>query len=55
MPCEKLKKITEYDALLDCPICGADAISPCSIDDPNNENLGIELWLKAHKEREIDD
>lgn len=34
-----------------CPVCNAEPLQLCSIPDPEQEGLGIELIRKVHKER----
>jgi hypothetical protein len=40
-----------WSELGECPVCGAEKDQPCSIPDPTDERLGIELATQVHAER----
>lgn len=47
------KKITEYDALDSCPICGAESDEPCAFEDPDFPDTLVVKYLTVHSEREL--
>lgn len=49
--------LSEYDTptfVDECPVCGADKLQMCSIPDPDDEALGVELVNQVHSERIVD-
>lgn len=47
------KKITEYDVLDSCPICGAEPEEPCAFEDPDFPDTLVVKYLTVHSEREL--